>query len=150
SRAKSDKQASNPKRQSTALQNLRNELRARISARFWSAAVLCRFGNIAASQSAAYANSFPVSKRPLQKPYSFHSDFIAGGFDATPDRRRAGDDFDVGSKRFDHKIAFVTDVFQGFSNWFPINVVVARSAAVAAAGMEMAEKFARLANGGSL
>src|SRR5437588_8007201 len=83
----------------------------------------------------------------LEELQPFHRDLVAGRLDATPDRGRAGDDLYVGSERFDHDVALVLDRLESRSDRLPVDVIVAGRAAVAAAGVEMAEQFARLADG---
>src|SRR6185369_2097126 len=61
-----------------------------------------------------------------------------------------GDNFDVSGEGFDDNIAFVFDGFKGSGDGFPVDVIVARGAAVAAAGVEVAEQFAGFANRFSL
>src|SRR5207244_7936329 len=86
----------------------------------------------------------------LEELQPFHRDLVAGRLDATPDRGRAGDDLHVGGERFDHDVAVVLDRLERRSDRLPVDVIVAGRAAVAAAGVEMAEQFARLADRGPL
>src|SRR5947199_8949567 len=86
----------------------------------------------------------------LQELQSFDGDLIAGRLDATPDGRRARDDLHIGGERLDHHVALVTNGLEPRRNLFPINMIVARLPAIAAAGVEMARKFPGLAVPGPL
>jgi hypothetical protein len=44
---------------------------------------------------------FLPGKSLAQERQAFDGDFVAGGFDLTPDRGGAGDDFDLGREGFD-------------------------------------------------
>jgi len=87
-------------------------------------------------------------QRLPQELEAVHGDFVARGFDAAPDGGGAGDDLDVGGEGFDDDDALITDGLERGGDGFPINVIVTGRAAAAAAGVEMAQRLARLANGG--
>src|SRR6185369_508785 len=86
-------------------------------------------------------------QRLLQKLDSAGRDLVAGGFDPTPDGCGAGNDLHVRGERFDYDVALVLNILQRLGDRFPINVIVAGRAAVAAAGVEMAKQLAGFANG---
>ena len=83
-----------------------------------------------------------------KKFQAFDSDFFIAGFDAAPNGGGAGDNFDIGRKRFDDDVAVVTDIVKGFCNGGPVCVIAAGRTAIAAAGVEVAEMRTGAANGG--
>src|SRR5579871_3892554 len=83
----------------------------------------------------------------LQELQALHRNLVTGRFDAPPDGRGAGDDFHIRRERLDHHVLLVADGFERGGDGLPIDVIVARCAAVAAASMKMAECLAGLADG---
>src|SRR5438105_5258431 len=81
-----------------------------------------------------------LAKPFFQKLQAVDRNLVAGWLDAAPDRRGARDDFYIGGERFDDNVSFVADRLQRGRDRFPVNVIVARRAAIAAARVEMAEQ----------
>jgi len=92
------------------------------------------------------ANYFSTFRR---EDATVDRDVIAPGLDVPPDRGGAGDDLDVGSKGFDDDGAAIVDGFEGPSDAWPVGVIAAGRAAIAAARVEMAELPARLPDCGA-
>ena len=77
-----------------------------------------------------------------QEPQPVDGDGVLGALEAAPDRRRRGDDLVVGGERLDADRAGVADVGEGVAHGDPVDVVVARCAAVVAAHLDVGEVVA--------
>src|SRR6187455_1142137 len=86
------------------------------------------------------------SQCSLKKPESFNRNFIAGGLHFPPNGCRARNHFYVGREGFNNYIAVVADCFESGGDGFPIDMIIARRAAVTATGVEMSQRLPSLAN----
>ena len=84
------------------------------------------------------------SQRAAQESQALDRDLLLGRLDFAPDGGGFRDEFDVGGERLDDDVAGVTDVLESAGDAGPVDVVVAGSAAVAAARMEVSQQLAGL------
>ena len=91
----------------------------------------------------------PVSSREsqcsLKKHESFNRNFIAVG-SIFRQMVAARDHLYIGREGFNDHIAALADCFESGSDGFPINMIIARCAAVTAASVEMSQRFPSFPN----
>ena len=86
----------------------------------------------------------------MQVLEALDGDVVAAGLHGAPVGGGAGDHLDVGGEGFDDDLLLVADLLEGGDDGLPVERVVARGAAVRAAGVEVAEVLAGLEDGGGL
>src|SRR5207248_1336576 len=102
--------------------------------------------------SAVFYFKFPFFSQPLsplpkcltQKLQSLDRDLIPRRLHAPPNCRSPGNHFDIRCEGFNYHVALIADILERSCNRLPINMIVARRAAIAAARMKMPQQLARL------
>src|SRR4051812_36269324 len=110
----------------------------------------CRLRWLLLAGFSSLCRTLLAGKNRFEKLDSFCGDLVAGRFHLPPDGGRPGDDLHIRRERFDDNIALVVDRLERCDDRFPIDVIVARGAAITAARMKMTESLAGFANSGSL
>src|SRR6187431_548900 len=83
----------------------------------------------------------------LQELQALDRNLVPGWLNPAPNCRCLRDYLNVGGERLDDHVAPVTNVIKGFGDAFPVDVIPAGGAAIAATSMEMCQRFTRFSNG---
>ena len=98
-------------------------------------------------RTSRHSLKFILLERLLKELQALGGDLLSSWLHLPPDSRCPGDHLHVGRKRLDNDIALVLDRLERSDDRLPVDVVIARCAAVAAAGVKVPEVFAGGADG---